>query len=261
VQFGARVDLAASAGDFRVEGVLAFDTLFTFSPQFSFVADLAASLALRFKGKLLFSVHLEATLSGPAPWHVRGKAKFELLFLSCEIAFDASFGERLPPPPVEPVDLERILREELGRAGNWSAELPAAGEPLVSLREARVDGVLAHPLGTLTLRQRRVPLERRISRVGNAPPVRGPQTFRLEAAGEQGTPLPKVTPITDLFARGQFEALTDEQKLSEPAFEPMTSGLRFGSDAVDVPTALALDTPVAYETAAHDPALAAAAPA
>jgi hypothetical protein len=41
-----------------------------------------------------------------------------------------------------------------------------------------------------------------------------------------------LTGVQDLFAAGLFQALSDEQKLSLPSFEPMTSGAVVGEHEV-----------------------------
>src|SRR4029453_2466143 len=76
-QIGARLDLFASAGRASIEGHLSFDALFQFAP-FQFVVDLGAGIAFKYRGRTLFGVSLDMTLSGPAPWHARGKATIDL---------------------------------------------------------------------------------------------------------------------------------------------------------------------------------------
>jgi hypothetical protein len=257
LQFGARLDLAASAGGFTLAGMLSIDTLIHFSP-FEFVADLAATLALRRGGTVLFSIGLRGELSGPSPWHVRGKAHFSILFFSFSISFDETFGPSLKPPPPEPVDVTAILRSELGAAQNWSSELPAGARPLVSLLEVPGPGVLAHPLGVLTLRQRRVPLGRQISQFGSSAPAGGPTSYRVDVTSAAGVRLPPLQTVDDQFARSQFEAMSDTEKLAAPSFQRMQSGFRLGSDAIEFPTALVLDLPVEYETLKYDPLVAGA---
>jgi hypothetical protein len=252
LQFGARLDLAASAAGFTLEGMLSIDTLIQFSP-FEFVADLAASLALRHGRTVITSIGLRGTLSGPSPWHVQGKARFSILFFSFEIAFDETFGPAIQPPPPEPVDVGAILRAELGAVQNWSSELPPGAQPLVSLLEVPGGGVLAHPLGVLTLRQRRVPLDRRISRFGSSVPAEGPTAYHVDVTTASGAKLPPLQAVEDLYARSQFEPMTDAEKLSAPSFEKMGSGFRLGSEAIEYQAALVLDLPVQYETLTFDP--------
>jgi Family of unknown function (DUF6603) len=254
LQFGGRLDLAASAGGFSIEGMLSIDTLIQRKP-FAFAADLAASLALRHGGTVLLSVALTGSISGPAPWHVNGRARFSILFLDAEVAFDHTFGPAVDLPLPEPVDVEAILRAELTAAGNWSSELPAGTPPLVSLRDAPGDGVLAHPLGVVTLRQRRVPLDRTIRQLGTSLPLGGPAAYHVDVTNAAGAALPPLAAVEDLFARSEFEPMSDAERLGAPSFEPMRAGLRLGADAIEHPAALVLDIPVEYETRTFDPVL------
>ena len=62
-----------------------------------------------------------------------------------------------------------ILAGEFGKRSNWKAVLPAGSNLLVSLRQTRPgesDFVL-HPVGTLQISQRAVPLDLTIDKVGN----------------------------------------------------------------------------------------------
>jgi hypothetical protein len=254
VQLGARLDLYAAAGGFSVEGALGFDALFQFDP-FRLAVDLAASVALKYDKTVLFAVYLEGELTGPSPWRLRGRAGFELIGIKLEIAVDASFGPAIPSPRPEPVDVGRLLREALAAPGSWSAELPADERPLVSLRETPGAGLLAHPLATVAVRQRVVPLGTRIERFGTTVP-RGEARFDVRPARKDGKPLP-LEPLLDAFAPAQFRALTDDQKLTSPAFEPMQAGFRVSPSRPEDPRELRLVDDVRYETITIDPAAAA----
>ena len=77
--------------------------------------------------------------------------------------------------------------------------------------------VLVHPLGGLEVREKVVPLETTIDKIGGHPV----SERRVNLANPLiGTLPPKaVSQTTDRFASGQFLELTDDQKLSRPAFE------------------------------------------
>jgi hypothetical protein len=253
VQLGARVDLMATAGGFKVEGTLGFDALVELAP-FGFTVDLRASLALRHEGTLLFSVFLELTLSGPSPWHVTGRAGFKLLGVDCELRFERRFGPVEPLPPPEPVDVGKLLRAEVADPRNWAGELPAGVRPVVTLRAAGDGPAAVHPLATFSLRQRKVPLNRRITRYGAALPSGGPARFTLAVTAADQRALPPLEPLQDLFARGQFEPLSEDEKLTGAAFEPMESGFRLGSAELEQGAALRIDSDAVWETVVIDPA-------
>jgi hypothetical protein len=90
----------------------------------------------------------------------------------------------------------------------------------------------------------------KIERYGNAP-VRGADRFSLEAvrADGSGGELPlAVTRLKDAFALGQYQQMSDDQKLSRPSFEAQDAGLRLGTDEVTYEYDRAVDGEIAYET-------------
>lgn len=245
VQFGARLDLSYSSSGFTLVGFLAFDALFQFSP-FQFVVDIGASVALKRGGSTLMSVSLEMTLAGPTPWHVRGKAKFKIFFFSVTIKFDHRFGQGTPPPLPAPVDVLALLGQAVGDRRNWSSALPRGEPAIVSLRDTTTGGARVHPLAELTLRQRLVPLNRPITKFGNTP-LATATVFTVTVAGTESTP------VQDAFALAQFEDMSDEEKLTRPAFEQQDAGLHLGAAAPAFEYDALPDSGIAYETLIIDP--------
>lgn len=249
VQFGARLELYARAGAFSIEGFASFDVLIQFDP-FGFVADLAAAVALKYDGRSVLSIGLEATLTGPTPWHAVGRAHFKVLFFSGTIRFDVRFGQRQPPPLPPPVAVRPLLIEALNDPGNWSTQVPRNEHPLVSLSEQPASmETLVHPLADLRVSQRVVPLGREITRFGNTAPA-GESRFTLGVVDPSGavrsTPAEGVEPVTDFFAPAQFVEMSDDEKLSAPAFERMQAGIRFASQEYISGPAV-VETEIRYE--------------
>ena len=239
LQFGARVDLSVAAGGFGLAGFLSFDALMEQEPL-SFVVDIAGSIAVKAGGHTLLSVTLKMTLSGPQPWHARGRASFSILFFDVTVGFDLTIGEAGPPTLPQTVDVAPLLLAALGDARSWGAQLPTGGEALVTLRTLPpTSDILAHPHGTLQVRQRLVPLERVLDRFGGDVPT-GTRQFRITAAtlGGEAT---QTEPLDDLFAPAQFSSLTNEEKLSQPSFTPMVSGVRIGERDVAFGSPLAVE--------------------
>lgn len=250
VQFGARADFYFVAGAFGVEGCLGFDALFHFAPTFSFIADLSASVALRSGSTILMSVGLSMTLTGPSPWHVWGTATFTILAFKQSVAFDARYGPEPPPVLPDPVDVKALLTTALNDARNWSGELPAGERPLVTFRATTVkaDVLQVHPLAEVAVRERVAPLDMRISRFGNAP-ISGDTQFSLKAVrSDTGIEIPSQS-ISDAFALAQFLEMSDDQKLSSPAFTNEHAGIRFTTGEFAYGYEPALDTTITYETA------------
>ncbi len=231
VQFGARLDLYAQAGPFSIAGYLAFDVLIVLEP-FGFVAQLQAGLALKFNGRSIMSISLDMTLAAPTPWHAWGKATFSMLFISGTISFDVSFGTPSPPPLPPPVSIRQRVVDALHNPDNWTTQAVDTSHPLASLR-ARPGATdrLVHPLADLRVVQHVVPLDRDIDRFGSAVPVE--RSFSLTVVAPTGASQ-TAEEVDDFFAPGEFRQMTDDQKLSAPAFESLPAGLRFGSRAYAV---------------------------
>jgi hypothetical protein len=231
VQAGARAELYAEVSGFSISGWIGFDALFIFDP-FSFRTDFSAGVELRRGSSTLASIHLDATLTGTSPYHAWGKASFSVLFFSVSVPFDATFGpeKRITPPQRNPWDLlEPAIREQQ----NWNAVLPPGAHAVVALKAppAGPPFVLLDPVGTATLRQKVVPLGFTISKFGESTPV-GPDHYTISQVTLQGAPTNAWQTVKDVFARGQFQKLSDHDKLTFPSFEPLDAGMALSSDAV-----------------------------
>lgn len=222
VQFGAKVELYAAAWKFNVYGFLSFDVLFQFNP-FYFIAEIKATLALRVGSSNIASIKLELTLEGPTPWKAKGTAKFKICwFFTLKVRFNKTFGEArnttLPDLAVLP-----LLKAALAAADNWKGELPARSHRLESFRKIPDQSLLlVHPVGTLKVSQKVVPLNIRIERMGSQR-LSGAQEFAITEVS-----IGNVSTMQESFAPAQFFDLTDEEKLASPSFRNFDSGVRIG---------------------------------
>ncbi|WP_372660219.1 DUF6603 domain-containing protein [Amycolatopsis kentuckyensis] len=222
VQFGAKAELRLGFSAFRVEGHLGFDALFQLSP-FRFAIHIGAHVTLRAFGVGAFGIDLDFQLEGPAPWRAHGKGSIGFLFFSISANFDITWGEdrdtTLPPVAVLP-----LLANEIGKTEGWETRLPSGGNRvLVTLRDLPDTGELVlHPLGTLFVRQRALPLNVRLDRVGGQKAGDGK---RFTVAPVDNTGLERVSDTGDRFAMGQFQTLSDAAALSRPSYETQDSGL------------------------------------
>lgn len=221
VQFGARAELYFGLSAFNIEGHLGFDALFIFSP-FYFSFRLSVKLSVKVFGIGLFSVGFSGKLEGPTPWHVKGKGSISLLFWDISVPFEHTWGDErnteLPPISVLP-----LLIDELNAISNWQANLPAGVHLLVSLRqlgEQDEDQLVLHPVGTLSISQRKLPLNVELEKFGNQQPN---DVRELSVSVESG--FNKLGDRKEQFAIGHFKDLKEEEKLSKPAFQPLNSGL------------------------------------
>ncbi len=227
LQFGASVDAYAAAGGFAVHGFIGFDALFIFSP-FSFEIDFSAGFDISYDGQSLAGIKLDASLSGPTPWHLHGDATLNILFFSVSASIDLTWGDAtaatLPSAPVIPA-----LVAALSDPRNWSVALPAAGPPGVSLASIAADPslIVVQPTGTLDVREIVVPLDIPITKVNNATPADGTQ-FAISGVSVNGTPVTPAARQED-FAIAQFTDLSDADKVSAPSYEPFDAGVSLGA--------------------------------
>jgi len=247
VQFGAQLELYASAWKFNVCGFLSFDVLFQFNP-FYFIAEITAMVSLRIGSSSVASIKLTLTLEGPTPWKAKGTASFKVCwFFTLKIRFNKTFGEErtdtLPDLAVIP-----LLVEALSAADNWEAEQLSRKHRLESFREAdplATDKLLVHPIGTLKISQKVVPLNLRIERMGAQRPNDGNQ-FSINNVVVQTAPVANPPSTQESFAPAQFFDMTDEQKLASPSFKNFDSGIRIG-EPDRLHTAYAAARDVKYE--------------
>jgi hypothetical protein len=241
LQVGARLELLVKVAGFSVEGGLAFDTLIQRSP-FRLLAEIHAYLALKRGSTTLMGLYIDVNLTGPAPWVLWGRAKFKIFWFSFSLPFRHTFGQDEDVPAIERQEVWPILRDSLGAAANWSAQLPPESGQMAVLRANAGEGeVLAHPLGTLTVSQSLVPLERTLGLFGSVPPKDYDQFAIIDAVG-----LDLAGTTTQYFAPAQFRQMSDAEKLASPSFERMVSGARLAPEAAIV-FGHVQDTPLDYE--------------
>ncbi|TDC24033.1 kelch motif-containing protein, partial [Kribbella albertanoniae] len=227
VQFGAHAELTLGFDDFGIHGHLGFDALFRFSP-FAFVIEVAAGVSLKAFGVGLFGIDLHFVLEGPSPFRAHGRGSISLLFFEISADFDITWGEEhntvLPP-----IDVLPLLVSEIGKVDGWRTQLPTGGtKPLVTLRQLDpTEDLVLHPMGTLTVQQRAIPLGVRLDRVGQQAPRDG-NRFTVEPAPNSG--LVQVTATDDQFAMAQYQTMDDATKLSRPAYERQDAGIELTAE-------------------------------
>jgi hypothetical protein len=242
-QFGARADAFFGFDAFSIEGSLAFDALLQFSPL-HFVADISCSFSLKAFGAGVFAIRVQLALEGPTPWRARGTGSLKVLFLEISVDFDITWGEDRPAP-LPPIEVMPVLTQELSRDANWQAELPPGSTLLVSVRphDSEDPALVVHPVGTLRVSQRAVPLELSIDKVGNQP-VSDARRFSLTA---DGGGLVKRDDAAEKFAPAQFREFSDADKLSLPAFEPVPGGIELSVAGVQRASGPAIERANRYE--------------
>ena len=242
VQFGARAELFFGLSAFKIEGHIAFDALFQFSP-FYMIIEISASLSVKVFGIGLFSVRMRGSLEGPTPWHVEGTGSISLLFFDIDVDFSKTWGEE-EDTTLPPIEVMPLLKAELEKLENWKANVPAANKILVSLRELEGDeGLVLHPVGTLEVSQRAVPLDLTLDKVG----AQKPSDANIFSLSISGGGLASKGEKDESFAMAQFKNMSDSKKLSSPAYEPQAGGLELSVDGEQLRSGSAIKRVVRYE--------------
>lgn len=242
-QFGAAVELFFGLDAFKIDGHLGFDALFRFSP-FYFIITISASLSVKVFGVGLFSVHFHGSLEGPTPWHVAGTGSISLLFFDIDVDFSRTWGNEaettLPPIAVMP-----LLMAEFQKLENWLAVLPTSNKLLVSLRsvQSSTTALILHPVGSLKISQRAVPLELTIDKVGNQKP--SDANYFSVTVSTSG--LDKRGDVEESFAIGQYLAKSDHELLSAKSFEPLKGGVELSVSGEQYHAPRAVKRVVRYE--------------
>ena len=219
--FGAKAELFFGLSAFKIDGHLIFDALFRFSP-FYFIINISASLSVKVFGIGLFSVRMRGSLEGPTPWHVEGTGSISLLFLDIDVDFSRTWGNE-PETTLPPINVMPLLMSEFQKMENWLAVLPANNQLMVSLRGFKqgATDLILHPVGSLKISQRAVPLGMTIDKVGNQKTADANHfdvtvsTLGIEEKGD----------VEEPFAVGQYFTKSDNELLNAKAFEPMKSGV------------------------------------
>jgi hypothetical protein len=224
-QFGSQSDFFFGFSACSVEGHSGFDALLQFSP-FHFTVEVSTSFSVKVFGVGVYGVGIDLTVEGPTPWHVHGTASLSFFFFSIDIGIDVTWGDSRDTM-LPPVQLMPLLSGEFSKQSNWRAVLPPAGHLLVVLRalDPTEAAMVLHPVGTLQVSQRLLPLDLTLDKAGNQAPSDA-NRFSLAVASPS---LVVARTLQEQFAVAQFENLSDAQKLSQAAFSPLDSGVELAA--------------------------------
>lgn len=247
VQFGAHAELFFGVDAFCIEGHLGFDALFQFDPFF-FSFGLSISLSVKVFGIGLFSVGFSGLLEGPTPWHIKGKGSISILFFDIDVPFEHTWGDE-KNTELDPIKALPIIKKEIEALTNWLAKLPQNSNISVSLRKlgtADSDKLVLHPIGSLQISQRKIPLNFQLDKIGNQK-TEDVKSIKLTAS-IAGAPNLVVNDIQEKFAIGQYKKLDDSARMSSPGFEPMDSGVEIAAGGAQLKTSQATKRVIRYET-------------
>jgi uncharacterized protein DUF6603 len=242
VQFGAAAELFFGFSAISVEGGFHFDALFQFSP-FYFIIELGLSASLKVFGMGVFSISVELALEGPTPWHARGRGSISFFFFDVSANFDETWGEE-KDTTLPPIEVFPVLAGELAKDPNWTALPPKNANLLVSLRaHGETKEFVLHPVGTLRVTQRAVPLNSHIDLFGNQKPSDADRfTLAVTTAG-----LSVAAAVKEEFAPAQFHTMSRNEKLAAPAFASEDGGVDISATGDQLRSSLVVRRIVRYE--------------
>ncbi|TRW86255.1 hypothetical protein FK535_07265 [Mycolicibacterium sp. 018/SC-01/001] len=227
LQFGALAELVAEVAGCGLRGHLGFDVLIQFSP-FHFVAEISAAIAVEVLGETLVGIALRLSLEGPGRWRAVGRGSVDLFLFSASFDFDESWGGTDPALTVGPDDLREVLTAALLEPEAWRAYAPDPSALPVQLTvpagAALADGRVLHPHGTLSVRQKDVPLGIDIDRFNRVPIPKQRWDVTSPVLGD-GRPAPVRGEEREQFAPAAFLTMTDDEQIARPAFEMFKAGL------------------------------------
>ena len=243
VQFGAHVELYFGFSALSVEGHLGLDALFQFSP-FYFIIAISASFSVKVFGAGLFSVSVKMSLEGPTPWRAKGTGSISILFFDIDVDFDVTWGDK-KNTTLPPIEIMPLMKAEFDKVENWKAQLPVGNNIMVTLRKLDAEEELVlHPVGTLRISQRAMPLDITLDKVGS----QKPSDVKKFSLSTEGSDVDKVADLQENFPLAQFQEMENSKKLSRPSFEKENSGVEMAVKDASIALGKAVKRIVRYET-------------
>lgn len=223
-QIGARLDLNVGWEEFGLIGYAGFDALFVFKP-FRFSFSLEVGVAVMVGKAKLFSVDLALSVEGPAKWRVKGKAYFTVLFIPYKCDFSLAWGKSPKEERRATIAVwNDILLPELLRDNNW---ITSSAEQNNDGKEKDVNAMLTlQPNDTFSFNQSAVPFDYPMDLCNDAL-LEDYTSFRLKKvsiiADKEEFSL-ETSCLNNDFAPSLYKELSNEERLSNPSYESVTSG-------------------------------------
>lgn len=223
-QIGAHLDLQVGWKKFGLIGYAGFDALFVFKP-FRFSFSLEVGVAVMVGSAKLFSVDLALSVEGPAKWRVKGKAYFTVLFIPVKCDFSLAWGDSPKEERKATIAVWKdVLLPELLRDNNW---ITSSAEQNNDGKEKDENAMLTlQPNDTFSFNQSAVPFDYPMDLCNDALPE-DYTSFRLKKvsiiADNKEFSL-ETSCLNNDFAPSLYKELSNEERLSNPSYESVTSG-------------------------------------
>lgn len=223
-QIGARLDLKVGWEKFGLIGYAGFDALFVFKP-FRFSFSLEVGVAVMVGSAKLFSVDLALSVEGPAKWRVKGKAYFTVLFIPVKCKFSLAWGDSPKEERRATIAVWKdILLPELLRDNNW---ITSSAEQNNDGKEKDENALLTlQPNDTFSFNQSAVPFDYPMDLCNDALPE-DYTLFRLKKVSiivDNEEFSLETSYLNNDFASSLYKELSNEERLSNPSYESVTSG-------------------------------------
>ena len=237
VQGGSAMRVWGDVGIASFEGGFEFNAIIYLTPKFRFQCDLHVYASVEVFDIDFASVDIYGQFEGPGRWRIIGRAVVHTPWPLPDFRFrvDESWGE----DRTTNVRVKRLvdeLRPELESAGNWSAQLPVGAESFATFAKLPppADGqadkrLITHPNATLQFMQKRMPLAKKIDKLGTDT-VEGDTQIGIDQVlfgSEARTP---DTRIQHSFAVGQFINMNEDDLLHKPSFDNFEAGFTVGQN-------------------------------
>lgn len=226
VQFGSDTRLKIGWDKFGLSGYMYYNVLFQFRP-FAFMFDAGIGVAVKCGSWTLMSIALALEVSGPSPWHIKGKASFWFLLVKIKCSFSATWGKKQQVGEQERVCVITRFSDNFAKPDNWTVISSDIMDNLVELAPYKGDELMMKSSDTLLFSQDEVPLDEDIERFGESIPSVTRLDLDSVYVGVAGNEMELgKEPVSSSFAPSMFRNMTDQDKLTAKSFVDMNSGFR-----------------------------------
>ena len=221
VQFGSDSRLQLGWDEFGISGYMYFNVLFQFNP-FQFMFDVGIGAAVKMGSLTLLSIDLYLEVSGPAPWHIAGKAKF-CIIVTFHVEFSHTWGKKQQISDKKYIDLLPILQDAYENVDNWNIIRCDVVDGLVATYVPEEGSFVMSPSDTIGFKQEWVPFNQDLEKYGEAYPS-DTDRIDVEKVWIQGAQETKYSITRTSFAPTQFIEMDDAHKLIAPSYQYMDAG-------------------------------------
>lgn len=232
VQFGSDSRLKIGWDKYGLHGYMYFNVLFQFNP-FAFMFDAGCGVKVVLFGETLLSIDLYLEVSGPAPWHIAGKAKFTIIF-TFHVEFSETWGKSQEVSEEQYIELLPIMAEAFENDNNWTVIRNDLIDGLVSVYLPEEDVFAMSPSDTVAFSQEMLPLDEDYEKYGEATP-HDARRIEIEKIWFEGDQEATYVDTTTSFAPTMIQKMSEKEKLAAPSYVEMNAGfeLTAGADTLN----------------------------